>query len=150
MILPESIRGVCKVLLGTNTLAYSLVASSSKKKGFQHCLCVLVMIWPGKTNLRVKAQYNWPPRWGTLFHKKGNKIFSIKSSWSKLVFIRRSTVLSLPFSKTSWFGFLPTLVTTKSSKYIFPLISKLDRFTGKEKYFLSENCLAYKKGINVL
>jgi len=52
---------------------------------------------------------NWGGRPSTIdllikvacFCKKENNIFNIKMSWSKLVSTRRSTVLSLPLSKTS-------------------------------------------------
>ncbi len=46
--------------------------------------------------LKGKAQYGWPTQYVSLFSKKGNNVYNIKSSWSKLVRSRRSTVLSLP------------------------------------------------------
>ncbi len=49
--------------------------------------------------LNGKAQYIWPPRWGSLFCKSVNYIFNIKRSWSKLVNTRRSTVPSIPLQK---------------------------------------------------
>jgi hypothetical protein len=42
--------------------------------------------------LKGKAQYGWPPSYNTLFCKIIKKHFSIKSSWSELVTIRRSIV----------------------------------------------------------
>jgi len=53
--------------------------------------------WTGR-----KAQYNWPPREGSLFCKNVNTTFNVNSSWSKLVNTRRSIVLCLPLQ---W-GFL--------------------------------------------
>jgi hypothetical protein len=48
--------------------------------------------------LKGKAQYSWPPYSDRLFSKKGKLNFKIKSSWSKLVGTRRSTVPILPLS----------------------------------------------------
>ncbi len=42
------------------------------------------------------GQYSWPPQSGSLFSKIVNYFRSIKSSWSKVVSTRRSSVLSLP------------------------------------------------------
>ncbi len=42
-----------------------------------------------------KAQYSWPPNWGSLFCKKVNNSLNITKSWSKRVSTRRLTVLSL-------------------------------------------------------
>ncbi len=52
---------------------------------------------PQTTNLKgKKAQYRWPPHWSSLFCRKVNNVFNIKSSQSQLVWVRRSTVLILP------------------------------------------------------
>ncbi len=55
----------------------------------QVCLC-------RETLLKGKAQYNWPPHSDRWFCKKEIYNFSMKSSWSKLISTRRSTVQSLP------------------------------------------------------
>jgi len=48
-----------------------------------------------------KVQCSWPPYKVNCFIKKVNKILSINMNWSKVVSARRSTVLSVPFSKSS-------------------------------------------------
>jgi hypothetical protein len=53
------------------------------------------LIVAGNTNWKGKAQCSWPHQ-GSLFCKRVNNVCNVKSSWSKLVSLRRSTVLSLP------------------------------------------------------
>ena len=58
-----------------------------------------------------------------MFCKKVNNVFNIKSSYSKLVCIRRSTVLSLPLQLV-----FPVLVPFVLSDTIFPNIPSVAMF----------------------
>ena len=70
----------------------TLVSNNVKILITPYCIVTIVTIILAKG----KARYSWHLYYGSLVCKKLNNVFNIKSSWSKLVSTRRSTVLSLP------------------------------------------------------